>query len=444
MKRRTFISLTGAGLAGSTLMSAVPANWQDTPIRLTFGHGPDDSGTIQAVIDKFNQQNEGQISVRWKKMDRLSNNYYRQLASDFNVESGEIEVFSTDVPWTAEFSRRKWVQELSKEFYRDYTPEDFLKNTLKSTYYNYRMWGVPWYTDIGLLFYRRDLLEKSGFNSPPKTLEELSSMAKRVKSQSGTKYGFVFQGAEYEGGVANALEYIWNAGGRVLTGNISVAGEFGQRVIDPNVITVNSANAANGLMSARNLIKQGVTPRAVADYSELQSWQDFVSGNAVFMRNWPYAFGNLGNPNLYKLQREQVGIAAIPTIGNTNRSYSCQGGWNLMINRFTSDRKKEAAWKFIRFLTAPEQQKYMSLNGGFLPTYRSLYEDAEILQKMPSIAEGKSILENARVRPISPFYQQMAPRIARGFNRVLRGETSGKAAVAVLEKELRIVLRKNR
>ena len=444
MKRRKFICLTGAGIAGSTLLKASPVFIQGSPIRLTFGHGPDDSRTIQSVIDRFNARYEGEINVRWKKMNRLSNMYHQQLVSDFNVESGEIEVFSADVPWTAEFSRRGWIQELTKKFYNDYTPEDFLTNTLKSTYYKYRMWGVPWYTDIGLLFYRRDLLEKSGFTQPPKTLEELTSMAKKVKSDSGVRHGFVFQGADYEGGVANALEYIWNAGGRVLTGNISVAGEFGQRVIDPNIITVKSANSAAGLMSARNLIKQGVTPRAVVDYSELESWQDFVSGDAVFMRNWPYAFGNLGDPNLNKLEREQVGISAIPTLGSSNKSYSCQGGWNLMVNKYISDEKKEASWKFIRFLTSLEQQKYMAINGGFLPTYRSLYDDSEIIRVMPSIRDGRSLLENARVRPITPFYQQMAPRISRSFNRVLRGETSGTAAVAVLERELRTVLRKNR
>ena len=444
MKRRKFISLTGAGIAGSTLLSAAPIKIQGTPVRLTFGHGPDDSGTIQTVIDKFNEQHKGQISVRWQVMPRLSNLQHQRLVSDFNVESGEIEVFSADVPWTAEFSRRGWIQELTKKFYNDYTPEDFLTNTLKSTYYKYRMWGVPWYTDIGLMFYRRDLLDKSGFTQPPKTLEELTAIAKKVKSDSGVRYGFVFQGADYEGGVANALEYIWNAGGRVLTGNISVAGEFGQRVIDPNIITIKSANSAAGLMSARNLIKQGVTPRNVVEFSELESWQEFVSGNAVFMRNWPYAFGNLGNPNLNTLDREQVGISAIPTLGNSNKSYSCQGGWNLMVNKYISDEKKEASWKFIRYLTSPEQQKYMALNGGFLPTYRSLYDDSEILRAMPSIREGKSLLENARVRPITPYYKQMAPRISRAFNRVLRGETSGTAAVAVLERELRTVLRKNR
>ena len=115
-----------------------------------------------------------------------------------------------------------------------------------------------------------------------------------------------------------------------------------------------------------------------------------------------------------------------------------------MINKYTSDRKKEAAWKFIRFMTAPEQQKHMAINGGFLPTHKAMYDDGEILRAMPSVKEGKPLLENARVRPITPFYQQMAPRISRSFNRVLRGETSGTAAVAVLERELRTVLRKNR
>ena len=444
MKRRKFISLTGAGIAGSTLLTAAPIKIQGTPIKLVFGHGPDDSGTIGAVIDQFNERYKGQISVRWKTMNRLSNLYHQQLVSDFNVESGEIDVFSADVPWTAEFSRRKWIKEITKDFYRDYTPEDFLTNTLKSTYYNYRMWGVPWYTDIGLLFFRRDLLDKNGFSAPPKTWDELTDMAKKIKSDSKIRHGFVFQGAEYEGGVANALEYIWNAGGRVLTGNISVAGSFGQRVIDPNVITVNSSNAANGLMSARNLIKQGVVPRAVINYSEMETWEDFVSGNAVFMRNWPFAYGNLGDPKLYKLEREQVGVTAIPKLTESNKSYSCQGGWNLMINQYTSKTKQEAAWKFVRFMTAPEQQKFMALNGGFLPPYRALYDDDDITRIMPYVPEGKSILENARVRPITPFYQQMAPRISRSFNRVLRGETSGKAAVAVLEKELRTVLRKNR
>jgi len=269
-------------------------------------------------------------------------------------------------------------------------------------------------------------------------------MAKKVMADSGTKYGFVLQGAEYEGGVANALEYIWNAGGRVLTGNISVAGSFGQRVIDPNVITVNSSNAAKGLEEVSKMIRAGVIPKEVANFRELDSWKAFVGGDAVFMRNWPYAFGNLGDPTFAKIEQSQVGLAPIPTSNASQKSYSCQGGWNLMINTYTRETKQDAAWKFIRFMTAPEQQKFMAMNGGFLPTYRVLYEDEEILRKMPSVQQGRSIIQNARVRPLTPYYRQMAPRISRTFNRLITGEISGTAAVQLLEKELRTVLRKNR
>ena len=70
-----------------------------------------------------------------------------------------------------------------------------------------------------MLYYRKDLLEQSGFSEPPKTWEELKEMAEKVVQDSGTRYGFVFQGANNESGVCNGLEYIWTHGGEVLDPN---------------------------------------------------------------------------------------------------------------------------------------------------------------------------------------------------------------------------------
>ncbi|MGI8911869.1 MAG: extracellular solute-binding protein [Rubrobacteraceae bacterium] len=78
------------------------------------------------------------------------------------------------------------------------------------------MYGVPWFTDAGMLYYRRDLLEKSSFSEPPTTWEELREQATRVTGESAVEDGSVFQGAQYEGGTVNGLEYIWTAGGDVL------------------------------------------------------------------------------------------------------------------------------------------------------------------------------------------------------------------------------------
>ena len=443
--RRKFLKLSSLGIAGlSFTQLPLSARTSREGTEIVFAFGPDDSGTIKRVIQKFNRQYKGQIKVTWQEMNRLSDQHHRQLVSDFTVDSEDIDVLGADVPWTAEFSRNEWVKELSGEFYDDYDPGDFLENTLRSAYYQYRMWGVPWFTDAGMLYYRKDLLEKSGYSSPPTTWNRLKQMAKKVKQDSGVVYGYVFQGAEYEGGVANALEFIWNAGGRVLTGNISVAGSFGQSVIDPNVITVNSESAAQGLDTARKMVLDGIAPKEVVSFQELQAMQAFLSGDAVFMRNWPYVYGVLNDPKQSSITPEQVGVAALPGETGASKRYSCQGGWNLMINANSDKNKFDAAWTFIRYVTAPEQQKFMALNGGFLPSLKKLYDDPEIVGKVPVVAAAKDIITKTRVRPITPFYTQISPRIARTFNRVLKNELTGHEAVSKLQKELQTILRKNR
>ncbi len=445
LSRRDFLKLGGAGLAGAALMGAPgcaePAAGE---IEIVFTFGPDDSGTLQALIDGFNAAHQGQIRVVWREMARESDAYFRQIESDFTAGAAAVDVIGADVVWTAEFAHRGWVEDLSGRFHDAYETEDFLEAALESVFWRFRVWGVPWYTDAGMLFYRRDLLQQSGFSAPPATWDELTRMARRVQQDVGTRYGYVFEGAEYEGGVANALEFLWNAGGRVLTGNISTAGAFGQSVLEPNVITVNSADSARGLDSARRLITDGVTPIDVADFRELDAWQAFSAGEAVFMRNWPYVFGVLSDPAQAAITPEQVGVATLPSIGPDVPRYTCLGGWNLMINRQSSRRKQEAAWSFIQYVTAPEQQKQRALAGGFLPSLRSLYDDPEVRDTVFVIALGLEAISAARVRPISPYYSQMSPRIARAFNHVLRGEATGRQAVAALQEELQTILRKNR
>src|SRR3712207_9432993 len=90
---------------------------------------------------------------------------------------------------------------------------------MQAATYEGKIYAVPWYTDAGLLYYRQDLLEKAGYSEPPVTWDELEEMANKVKQDEGIKNGFVFQGAEYEGGVCNGLEYIRTHGGDVLDPN---------------------------------------------------------------------------------------------------------------------------------------------------------------------------------------------------------------------------------
>lgn len=439
--RRTALKLAGAGVAAGLASAFGRGAGAQGATELTFAFGPDDSGSLARLVDAFNAENEGRIRVTHREMARESDDYYRQLRSDFEVGAGDVDVFGADIIWTAEFATRDWAQDLTGVFADGYASGDFLDAPLRTARYRRRVYGIPWYTDAGVLFYRRDLLEANGFDAPPTTWEELGEMARAVREAEGVEHGLVFQGAEYEGGVANALEFIWNAGGRVLTGNISVAGTFGQGVIDPNVIVVDSEDSARGLDTARRLVADGVAPEAVTGFRELETHRVFLGGDAVFMRNWPFAYGLFGTEGV-TLEPEQVGIAPIPLEGTGGRSYSCLGGWNLMLAAGSPHR--EAALEFVRFATAPERQRQRAIEGGFLPTLAALYDDEALLAEAPVLGVARQAVENARARPVSPYYASLSPRLARAFNLVLRGELDGREAVGRLQREMDTILRRSR
>jgi len=191
------------------------------------------------------------------------------------------------------------------------------------------------------------------------------------------------------------------------------------------------------------MIKEGVAPRKEIGFRELEANQAFADGKAVFMRNWSDSYGFITDPKRSSLKPDQIGIAPIPTAAPGARSFHCLGGWNLMISSKSDPAKMDAAWSFIQFMTAREQQRFMALKG-FLPTRIDLYTDPEIMQKVPAIEQGQDVLKNSRIRPVSPFYMQISPRIARAFNRVLKEELTGTQAVQGLQKELQTLLRKNR
>jgi multiple sugar transport system substrate-binding protein len=111
------------------------------------------------------------------------------------------------------------------------------------------------------------------------------------------------------------------------------------------------------------------------------------------------------------------------------------GGWNFFINAFSDNQ--EEAWEFIKWMTAPEQMKFNALEGGKLPPRESLYEDQEVLEKVPVARLGKeAIIGNSEPRPVSPYYSDMSLKLAEQFNASLGGDVSAEQAVNTLQSEL--------
>jgi len=426
MNRRDFLKLAGAGAAGAALLGVAGCGGGGGGGgggEFTFSFGPDPSGTLQELVDRFNTEYEGQYTASLREMPADTGQYFDQVRTEFQAGGGDIDLIGGDVIWPAQFAANGYILDLSDRF----TEEDrqaFLPGPVESNTYEGKVFGVPWFTDAGLLYYRQDLLEENGFSKPPRTWDELKEMARTVQQSSGTQYGFVFQGADYEGGVVNGVEYIYSAGGEVLDSN------------SPDTVVVDSPEAIEGLTIQRSMVEDGIAPQSVATYKEQETQTAFLNGDAVFARNWPYLYALVADPEQSQITPEQVSVAPLPTANEGDQSASGLGGWNFMINAASDPETQEAAYEFIRFATSEEQQRFRALEGSFLPALQSLYEDQEILDAIPVIALAPEALRNSKPRPVSPFYSDMSLEMGEQFNASLNGEVSPEEAARTLQGSL--------
>jgi multiple sugar transport system substrate-binding protein len=423
LSRQDFLKLGGVGIAGLALLGAPGCGGGEAGSgKVVFSFFPDGSGGIQHLIDKFNEQNKGRFQVSHQAINLDTREYFDRLKTEFQAGGGETDVIGGDVPWTAEFAENGWIVDVSSRF-----PEGerrkFVNGQIQSLTYQSKIWGVPWFAEAGLLYYRKDLLEHSGFSEPPKTWEELKEMAEKVVQDSGTRYGFVFQGANNETGVCNGLEYIWTHGGEVLDGD---------------KVIIDSPESVAGLTTEQSMISEGVAPQAVANYTFSGSDTAFLNGDSVFCRNWSYMYGLAGDTEMSKIKREQVGVLPLPVGEGQSQRACCLGGWNMLIS--TSSEMQDEAWEFVRFMTSEESQKEYSITASTLPTLKTLYDDREILEEVPVVDLSKEALQNARPRPVSPHYSQMSREMAEQFNNVIRSAVSPGTAIKSLQSDLQRII----
>ena len=424
LSRRDFLALGGASIAGMGMlgMGGCGGSGQGGSGTVTYAEGPDETGTLQKLLNGFNAKYKGKYKVKHREMPADTGSYLDKLTTELQSGKSDIDVIAGDVIWAAQLAANGWLLDLSDRFTKK-LQEKFIPGNVVSNEYQGKIWGVPFVTGAGLLYYRKDLLEESGFSGPPETYDELKEMALKTRRDSGTKFGFVFQGANYEGGVCNALEYIWNYGGDVLDGR---------------KVVVDSPEAVAGLSEYRSMISDGVTTRAMATYMEEESQAAFLNGDAVFMRNWSYVYALASDPAQSKIKPGQVGLSILPVAEANETSTNVLGATNLYVNAKT--QSEEASWALIRYFTAPEQQKLRAIEGARIPVLESSYEDEQLLREVPVMKLGKKALQTVRPRPVSPYYSDMSLEMAEQFNAILTGEISPEQGAKTLQSNLEKVI----
>jgi multiple sugar transport system substrate-binding protein len=428
ISRRDFLKIGGAGIAGAALTGVAGCGGggqAGAAKEIVFSSSIDDTGTAKKLVDRFNRQNRSGIKVEFRPGDADTGTRFDKMRTQFQAGGEDLDVILGDVIWTAQFAEQGWISDLSDRFTEDMRA-DYLPGSVEAVTYEGKVYGKPWFTDTGLLYYRKDLLEENGFSDPPKTWAELKRMTQEVRRGSGTRFGYVFQGANYEGGVCNGLEFIWTHGGEALDPE------------DATKVLIGEPEAVAGLAAYRSMISDGVSPEAMSVYKEDESAGAFLRGDAVFMRNWPYVYGVISDPEQSEVTPEQVGVAELPS-SDGQPGNGTVGDQPFYIGAFSE--KADASWEFIQWMTAPEQQEFRATEGSYLPTLNALYEDEGLRERVPMLALARSALQHTKPRPVSPYYSDMSLEMADQFNACLKGDQSPEDTGSALQTRLEEFIR---
>ncbi len=361
------------------------------------------------------------VSTPNSSSERLA--LYQQLLA---AQADDIDVFQVDVIWPGILGTHFIdLKPFSGGAEQQHFAPIVANNTIDS-----QLLAMPWFTDVGLLYYRRDLLEKHGAKVPS-TWQELTSTATRIQNAerrggNDKLWGFVWQGKAYEGLTCNALEWIDSFGG-------------GQIVDANGKITVNNGKAKAALALAAGWVGT-ITPQGVLNYAEEEARGVFQSGHAVFMRNWPYAWALANSAD--SPVKGKVGVAPLPAGGSAGRHSGTLGGWQLAVSRYSKQPAQAAS--LVMYLTSREEQKRRAIAAAYNPTIVALYDDAETLAAVPFLADLRSTIDGAVARPsriTGAKYNRVSSEFWSAAHAVLSGQASPTAALSRLERDLKRVRR---
>ncbi len=413
------LNLLLAGLLTSAAFAAAAMTTTASAVELHFVSGAtgDDLAFYAEMFKKYTEKTGDTVTV--VPMPSSTTDQFAQYKLWLAAGNSDIDVYQTDVIWAPQLADQFLdLTDAAKDVVKDHFPSIIQSQTV-----NGKLVALPAFTDAPALYYRKDLLEK--YKQPvPKTWEEMAASAKIVQDgerAAGNKdiWGFVFQGNAYEGLTCDALEWVKSAGG-------------GQIVEPDGTISINNPKAAAALELIKTWVNT-ISPPGVLAYQEEESRGVWQTGNAVFMRNWPYAY-SLGNGADSKV-KGLFDVTTLPDGGGG--SAATLGGWNVAVSKYS--KNPDAATKLAMWIASAEFQKERAVKRSNLPTIVALYDDADVAKAQPIIPQWKNVFLNAVPRPSAPTkvkYNEVSSDFWSAVHDTLSGNGSAADNLEALEAKL--------
>ncbi len=361
------------------------------------------------AINEWLKLHKNKYNVEIVTLPHASNECFALYQQWLSAGSFDVDILQMDVAWIGVFS--EYLADLNELLNTQIDTSDYFAAIADVMVEDGRVLAMPWYTDCGIMYYRKDLLEKYG-KSVPDTWEELYDVAKYIQDKEREDankrnrfYGLVFQAKAFEILTCVFAEMVDSFGGAIITdGKVSVDSE---RCTDAVVFMIECL--------------RNITSHSVLNYSEEDSRGMFQSGNAVFMRNWPYAWSLLNEPSTPVAGK--VGVMAIPPSAKGGKASGVLGGWFLAVSKNSKNGKIAA--DLVRYLTSKEQQRKRA-QYSYLPAFKSLYQDTMILRFNPFFIQVYASLEKAVARPSAAFgktYPRASSEIFNMVNTIISDNT---------------------
>jgi multiple sugar transport system substrate-binding protein len=290
----------------------------------------------------------------------------------------------------------------------NFQPSTFFQSAWDTNVVSGTVYGVPWYVETRLLYYRKDIATKAGITTPPATWDDLTAMAKAMQSKGGAKWGIGL-------GTMNWQEYfpfLWSNGGQV----IDSSGKF----------QLNSPQAVEALTFYDSFFKQGLTPKTVPANFDITP--AFVSGTHPMFFSGPWHIGLLRDAGGAGFA-DKMGLALMPKKATAT---SFVGGGNMVV--YKDSKNKDLAWKFVQYVTDPKTQVAWYADVTDLPAVQSAWDDPA-LKSDPNVAMFGTQLKDTQAQPAISTWSEVATAINATLEKMTSGAMDPKAAADEMQKQ---------
>ncbi|GAB05249.1 MULTISPECIES: ABC transporter substrate-binding protein [Gordonia] len=376
---------------------------------ISFAMGKNDLDLIRPVVASWNKAHADE-QVKLVELPGEADDQRSRLVQSLQAKNSEFDVMALDVTWTAEFAANGWLEPLTGDLAID--TAGLLPATVESATYRDVLYAGPQNTNAQLLYYRKDIVG----NKAPENWAALTESCAKAKAKKVDC--LVTQLKQYEGLTVNASQFIHSWGGQVVGS-------------DGKTPEVNSTKAKEGLSALVDAYKKGLIPKKATGFTEEETNLSFVGGESAYAYNWPYMYTNAGDAE--SKVKGKFGVAAI--VGPDGAGASTLGGYNDGINVYS--KHKATALDFIKYIQSAENQKSFA-KASFPPVLASIYDDKGLVKEFPYLPALKDALENAKPRPVTPYYNGVSKAIQDNTYAALNGSKTVDQAAADIDAAIKV------